>query len=147
VPHSELAAEKKMSEAASRKWMQRVREKALGAMHKRGYQVAGFAALVAAAFGIYFVASREPKDKHVAHGRLDEGLRERAAELRHQAADACRARHWDDCEKALDRAAPLDTAGERAPEVEELRAAIAASRSAMGPGDAGAGEKGAPDRR
>jgi hypothetical protein len=156
VPYAELAAEGRTTEPAKRKWMQRVREKARGAMSKQGYQVAGFAALVSAILGVYFVAIHEPGGTAGRHRHPGTALEE-AAEERREAAEACRAavtcqeRNWNSCEDALDTAARLDPDGERAAEVKELRAAIAAARRPAGAGDGGAangaGDAGAPEKR
>jgi hypothetical protein len=45
------------------------------------------------------------------------------------------ARKWDECEKALDRAARADPDGDRGAEVKALRDAIAAGRPGSGSGD------------
>jgi hypothetical protein len=51
-----------------------------------------------------------------------------AAEQRRFAAKQCHERKWDECEKALDRAAKADPEGEGSAEVKALRAAIAATK-------------------
>jgi hypothetical protein len=51
-----------------------------------------------------------------------------AAEQRHFAADKCKARDWDECEKALNRAQNVDPDGETSDEVKGLREAIAKGR-------------------
>ncbi|HLK37522.1 MAG TPA: hypothetical protein VKU41_12270 [Polyangiaceae bacterium] len=133
VQQAELAAESKASDAAVRKRVQRSREKALGALRERGYWVAGgFAALLAGLIAIYVGAWRD--DGRVAR---PPSARELAARERSDAADACRAQRWDECERALDRAARLDAEGERDEPVPALRAAIAAGRRAIGWPDGG----------
>jgi len=136
VRHRVLAAEHNMSEPAMRKWTQRIREKALAGMKERGLPVAmGMAAVFSVGVALYFGAFQQPGDS--THGRPpDDDPREVAYERRSEAAAACKEKRWDACEEALDRAARLDPEGDRAREVSDLRAAIAAGRDAAGPGDA-----------
>ena len=147
VSQAELAAERGTSPAATRKQMQRLREKALAVMHSKGFKVSGgFAALVAGiAVVLYAGPWREPVT--VGHGRpADDERKQIAAEQRRIAADWCKERNWDECEKALDRAARIDSQGDRAAEVSALRDAIAAGRRGMGAGDGG-GTRGGPAPR
>ena len=137
VSQAELAAESGISPTASRKQMQRLRETALRVMQSKGFMVAGgFAALLAGMMFLHVGPWREPQT--VGHGRPHEDERKQiAAEQRRIAADWCKERNWDECEKALDRAARIDAQGERAAEVSALREAIAAGRSGMGAADGG----------
>ena len=50
-----------------------------------------------------------------------------AAELRHQAAELCKGRHWVECGDALDGALALDPDGETDPAVIALRDAVDSS--------------------
>jgi hypothetical protein len=132
VAQTELAAESRTSPAAMRKRVQKSREKALGALSARGYWVAGgFAALLAGVMVVYVAGSNDG----VSHGAPSD--KQLAAEERRVAADRCKDRNWDECEKALDRAARLDAEGDRATEVSALREAIASGRRGMGAADAG----------
>jgi hypothetical protein len=140
VPQAELATERRASQAATRKRVQRYREKALGALSAKGYWVAGgFAALLAGVIAVYAGALREP-DVSRAHP-AGERPQELAAEQRRLAADRCKEKNWDECEKALDRAARLDAEGERGAQVAALRKAIAAGRLEDGGQAAPRGEK------
>lgn len=132
VPQAELAVEGGASHAAMRKRVQKSREKALGALSAKGYWVAGgFAALLAGTIAVYVGVRREPGN--VSSGRPpDDRPRELAAEQRRLAADRCREQNWDECEKALDRAARLEAGGDRGAEVAALREAIAAGRRREG---------------
>jgi hypothetical protein len=135
VPQAELAAERRASQAAMRKRVQKSREKALGALRAKGYWVAGgFAALLAGTIAVYVGVSRE--DDKVSDGRPPDD-QELASVQRRQAAEWCKERNWDECEKALDRASRLDVEGERGAEVAALREAIAAGRRGIGAADAG----------
>jgi DNA-directed RNA polymerase specialized sigma24 family protein len=61
VPQAELAAERHASPAATRKRVQRSREKALVALGAKGYLIAGgFAALLAGTIAVYLGVQREP---------------------------------------------------------------------------------------
>ena len=138
VPQTELAAESGTSEAAMRKRTQKSRERALGALKANGYLVAGgFAALVGGVAAVLHIGPwRAPST--VGHGRPAEDERKQvAAEQRLIAADWCKERNWDECEKALDRAARIDAEGDRATEVSALRVAIAAGRRGIGAADGG----------
>jgi len=148
VSQAQLAAESGMSQAAKRKEFQRLREKVLSVIGSKGFQVSGgFAALVAGVATVLYVGSgREPVT--VGHGRpADDERKQIAAEQRHVAADWCKERNWDECEKALDRAARIDEEGDRAAEVSALREAIAAGRRGMGAGDGGGTGGGKPAPR
>jgi DNA-directed RNA polymerase specialized sigma24 family protein len=138
VSQAELAAESGMSPAAKRKKFQRLREKALGVIHSKGFMVAGgFAALLAGMMILHVGPWNQPET--VGHGRPhDDPRKQIAAEQRRIAADWCKERNWDECEKTLDRAARIDAEGDRAEEVSALREAIAAGRRGVGAGD-GAG--------
>jgi hypothetical protein len=121
VPQTELAAESGASEATMRKRTQKSREKALGALKAKGYLVAGgFAALLAGVAVVLYVGPwREPVT--VGHGRpAGDERKQLAAEQRRIAADWCKERNWDECEKALDRAARIDAEGDRAADVSPL---------------------------
>jgi hypothetical protein len=76
---------------------------------------------------------------------LGRGRRGGGAEERRRAAeDACQEGRWDDCEKALDRAAQLDAQGDRTPQVAALREAIAAGRRRGAAREGGADGREAP---
>jgi hypothetical protein len=118
----------------------------LRALRAKGYWVAGgFAALLAGMMVLYIGPWNKPAT--VGHGRPpDDRPKQLAAEQRQMAAGWCKDRNWDECEKALDRAARLDREGDRAADVAALREAIAAGRRGMGAADAGgtSGGSGAP---
>ena len=136
VTQAELAAERGAAKATMRKRTQAAREKAAGALDAKGYWVAGgFAALLAGVAAVWAVAFREPQ---VAHWRPEQAAKERG-----MAAEACKERRWDECERALDRASRLDPEGDRGAEVQGLRAAIAAGR--LGAGEGRAEEGAAPE--
>ncbi len=80
--------------------------------------------------------SASPRDQR--QRPLARSPEEQAADQRAVAADACKERRWDECEKALNRAARLDPESDGAAEVKELRAAIAAGRLGAQARDAGA---------
>jgi hypothetical protein len=143
VPQTELAAETGTAPATQRKRTEASRDKAMRALGARGYWLAGgFAALLAGVGAvIYAGAFRTPGDP------THNDPREQAAEQRSEAAAACGARSWDACASALDRAAQLDPKGDRAADVEALRAAIAAGRGDAGPQDGGLRENAAPTER
>jgi hypothetical protein len=145
VTQAQLAAESGAAPTAMRKRTQATREKAMGALGAKGYWVAGgFAALLAGVIAVSFGAMREPV---VSRGR-PEGPGEQAAEQRGLAAAACAERRWDECEKALNRAARLDPEGDRGTAVRALREAIAGGRPRTGAADAESEDGGAPaDRR
>jgi len=149
VSQAELAAERGTSPAATRKQMQRLREKALAVMHSKGFKVSGgFAALVGGVAMVLYAAGPWREPVTVGHGRpADDERKQIAAEQRHVAADWCKERNWDECEKALDRAARIDAQGDRAAEVSALRDAIAAGRRGMGAGDGGGTRGGNPATR
>ncbi len=135
VTQAQLAAESGAAPTAVRKRTQATRKTAADALGAKGYLVAGgFAALLAGAVAVYVAASREPIAAHGYH----ESPEEQAAEQRAVAADACKERRWDECEKALNHAARLDPESDGAAEVKELRAAIAAGRLGAEARDAGA---------
>jgi DNA-directed RNA polymerase specialized sigma24 family protein len=138
VSQAELAAERGTSPAAGRKQMQRLREKVRVVMHSKGFKVSGgFAALVGGVAVVLYAAGPWREPESVGHGRRDDERAQIAAEQRRIAADLCKERNWDECEKALDRAARIDAQGERAAEVSALREAIAAGRRGAGGADGG----------
>jgi DNA-directed RNA polymerase specialized sigma24 family protein len=138
VSQAELAAERGTSPAAGRKHMQRLREKVRVVMHSKGFKVSGgFAALVGGVALVLYAAGPWREPESVGHGRRDDERAPIAAEQRRIAADRCKERNWDECERALDRAARIDAPGERAAEVSALREAIAAGRRRAGAADGG----------
>ncbi len=140
VPQTELAAEAGVAPNAKYKQTERLRDRVMRAVGAKGFQYGSVAALLAGMVMLYFGVFREPEN--AAGGRAGA-----AAEQRRMAADSCKERRWNECEKALDLAAQLDEEGDRAPEVVKLRAAIAAGRGARGEGDAGGKESGARGER
>jgi DNA-directed RNA polymerase specialized sigma24 family protein len=131
--HEELAADAGISPATQRKRVQTIRERGLRALATKGFAVSGgFAALLASMITIFL---RPADDGRVMAPRT---AWDRAEEKRDEAAHACGEARWDDCEKLLDEAGPLDPAGERELDVRALRQEIAAARRA-GARDAGAG--------
>jgi DNA-directed RNA polymerase specialized sigma24 family protein len=126
VTHARMAKQDGVSEEALRKDLQRASAKARRRL--LAYGVTSVAALVGGMMALHIGPFREPDD-------VTKSPFEYAAEQRRFAAESCRARKWDACEKALDRAATADPDGDRGAEVKALREAIAAGRPGSGSGD------------
>jgi hypothetical protein len=96
-----------------------------------GFAAAGFAAL-AGMWSFHFGSWAEDKNTAGKPPRGSDHSLEFAAEQRQIATDACKERDWDRCERALDRAAVLDPAGDLTADVKELRVRIAVGRRTPG---------------
>jgi hypothetical protein len=134
VPHKDIADSRGISPAAQRKRFEADRKRAWDAVppqYKAIILAGGFAALVG---GTMFALHRGPWGDS---GDVTNSPFRYAAEQRRIAAQECRERKWDECKKALDRAADADPEGEGAAEVKALREAIAAAKGSVGAGDGG----------
>jgi hypothetical protein len=96
------------------------------------YGVTAFAAAVGAVMFLHVGPWRDSGD--VTKSQL-----QYAAEQRRVAAQACQERKWDDCAKALDRAAEADPEGDHAAQVKRLREMVAAARGRSAARDGGGG--------
>jgi hypothetical protein len=121
-----MAKEDGESEEAVRKDLQRATARARQRLLLIG--VGSLAAIVGSMMAFHIRPFRESDE-------VTTSPREHAAEQRLFASESCRARKWDECEKALDRAAQADPDGEQTPEVKAMREAIAAGKRGAGRGD------------
>jgi DNA-directed RNA polymerase specialized sigma24 family protein len=126
VTVARMAKEDGESEEAVRKDLQRASARARQRLLAIG--VGTFAAIVASMMALHVGPFRESDE-------VTKRPREYAAEQRHFAEGACRAHQWEECKKALDRAAEADPEGEQAPEVKGMREAIAKAKRGAGVGD------------
>jgi DNA-directed RNA polymerase specialized sigma24 family protein len=126
VPKSQMAKDDGLSDEALYKEMQRAKVRALAKL--AGYGVISFAAIVGSMMALHVGPFGESGD-------VTKSPVQHAAEQRHLAEDACRARKWEECEKALDRAQELDPDSEQAPQVKKLREAIAEGKRGAGGGE------------
>jgi DNA-directed RNA polymerase specialized sigma24 family protein len=121
----ELAKEAGVPHDVFRKQMQRKRDRFIAAMRRRGIPVTigALMTLGAVVLGINYFRD---------HGDVTTSQKAYAEEQRHFAADKCKAREWDECEKALNRAQNEDPEGETGAEVKGMREAIAKGRGGAG---------------
>jgi DNA-directed RNA polymerase specialized sigma24 family protein len=125
--HSAIAARRGISVEASRKRLQVVRAKSKGILDASGWKkAAGVVAFLGGAGAVvYLVLGRDSRD-------VTKRQQDYAVEQRHFAADQCKARKWDECKNALDRAKEVDPEGESADEVKGMREAIEKGRGGAG---------------
>jgi DNA-directed RNA polymerase specialized sigma24 family protein len=125
--HAGIAAKRGISVEASRKRLQVVRAKSKGILDASGWKrAAGVVAFLGGAGAVvYLVHGRDSGD-------VTKRPQDYAAEQRHFAADACKARKWDECKNALDRAKEADPEGDTSDEVKRMRDAIEKGRGGAG---------------
>jgi hypothetical protein len=125
VSQKELAKEAGVPHDVFRKQTQRKRDRFIAEVRRRGLPVTIGALMTVGAVLLGINAFRD-------HGDVTKSPKVHAEEQRHFAADKCKARDWDECEKALNRAQNADAEGETGAEVKGMREAIAKGRGGTG---------------
>jgi DNA-directed RNA polymerase specialized sigma24 family protein len=130
VPQAEIARDDDVTVESVRKETERARRRARAKLLT--YGIATFAAAVGVVGFVHVGPWGDSGD--VTSSPLDY-----AAEQRRFAAQACQERKWDECAKALDRAAEDDPEGDHSAQVKGLREMVTAARGGSAARDGGGG--------
>jgi DNA-directed RNA polymerase specialized sigma24 family protein len=137
LTYADIAREESMTDAAVRKAVSRLQRKLRTEWYALIASYGGFlgvvGVVVALALTLVPVLARRPDDIRPDTRTHEVVVRDRFAQLRREAVDACRAAQWQDCLDKLDEARDLDGNAEAGDP--EMRAARSAAVNALTPHD------------